>query len=125
MDDALEYARNRIVFGKPVLDHQLIRARIGWMALRLHASRQLGYRAARLLDQGKGQMEASLAKLYASRMAELATREAMEVHGAMGYGEETDVSRYFVDARVLPIFEGAEETLSLRVIGRTLTGTGS
>ena len=91
------------------------------MALRLHASRQLGYRAARLLDQGKGQMEASLAKLYASRMAELVTRDAMQVHGAMGYGEETDVSRYFVDARVLAIFEGAEETLSLRVIGRTLT----
>jgi (2S)-methylsuccinyl-CoA dehydrogenase len=125
LEAALEYARNRIVFGKPVLDHQLIRARIGWMALRLHASRQLGYRAARLLDQGKGQMEASLAKLYASRMAELVTQDAMQVHGAMGYGEETDMSRYFVDARVLPIFEGAEETLSLRVIGRTLTGAGS
>ena len=94
------------------------------MALRLHASRQLGYRAARLLDQGKGQMEASLAKLYASRMAELVTRDAMQVHG-MGYGEETGVSRYFVDARVLAIFEGAEETLSLRVIGRTLTEAGS
>ena len=75
--------QNRIVFGKPVLDHQLIRARIGWMALRVHASRRLGYRAARLLDQGKGQMEASLAKLYASRMAELVTRDAMQVHGAM------------------------------------------
>ena len=125
LEAALEYARNRIVFGKPVLDHQLIRARIGWMALRLHASRQLGYRAARLLDQGKGQMEASLAKLYASRMAELVTRDVMQVHGAMGYGEETDVSRYFADARVLPIFEGTEETLSLRVIGRTLTGAGS
>ncbi|MBO0681650.1 MAG: acyl-CoA dehydrogenase family protein [Candidatus Dormibacteraeota bacterium] len=118
---AVAYARDRVVFGKPVLDHQLIQARIGRMALRLHASRQLSYRAAALLDRGEGQMEASLAKLYSSRMAELVTREAMQVHGAMGYGEETDASRYFVDARVLPIFEGAEETLSLRVIGRALT----
>ena len=65
-------------------------------------------------------MEASLAKLYASRMAEYVTRDAMQLFGGMGYGEETDVSRYFVDARVLAIFEGAEEVLALRVIARSL-----
>ena len=90
------------------------------MALQTHASRQLSYRAARLLNEGQGQTEASLAKLYASRMAELVTREAMQVHGGTGYSEETDVARYFVDGRVLAIFEGAEEVLSLRVIGRAL-----
>ena len=65
-------------------------------------------------------MAASLAKLYGSRMAESVTRDAMQLHGGMGYAEETDVSRYFLDARVLTIFEGAEEVLSLRVIARAL-----
>lgn len=120
LSSAISYVNTRHVFGKPIFDNQLIRAKIGRMALQTHASRQLSYRAARLLDQGRGQTEASLAKLYASRMAEQVTREAMQVHGGIGYSEETDVARYFVDGRVLAIFEGAEEVLSLRVIGRAL-----
>ena len=110
------------MFGKPEFEFPLIQAKIGTMSLRMHASRQLAYEAARLLNIGQGQIDASTAKLYASRMAELVTREAMQVHGAMGYGEETNAARYFVDGRVLAIFEGAEEVLSLRVIGRTLFG---
>jgi (2S)-methylsuccinyl-CoA dehydrogenase len=124
LDDSITYAKARIVFGRPLFANQLIRAKIGWMALRLQASRQLSYYAARLLNSGAGQIEASLAKLYASRMAELVTREAMQIHGAMGYSEETDAARYFVDARVLAIFEGAEEVLSLRVIGKALLEQG-
>jgi len=124
-DDALTYAKERIVFGRPIFANQLTRSKIGEMALRLQASRQLSYRAARLLDEGDGQVEASLAKLYSSRMAELVTREAMQIHGAMGYSEEADAARYFVDARVLTIFEGAEEVLSLRVVGRALLQKGS
>jgi (2S)-methylsuccinyl-CoA dehydrogenase len=121
-EDALEYARTRLVFGEPIFANQLARAKIGGMALRLHGSRQLSYRAARLLDDGHGQTEASLAKLYASRMAEVVTREATQLFGAMGYSEETDVSRYFVDSRVLAIFEGAEDVLSLKVIGPAVLG---
>ena len=120
-EDASRYAQNRIVFGRPIASNQLARARLGTMLLRLEGSRRLSYRAAALLDRGEGQVEASLAKLYASRMAEWVTRDAAQIHGAMGYSEETDASRYFVDARVLPVFEGAEEVLSLRVIGRALT----
>ena len=52
--------------------------------------------------------------------AEAVTREAMQLHGGMGYAEETDVSRYWLDARVLSIFEGTEETLALKVVGRSL-----
>jgi (2S)-methylsuccinyl-CoA dehydrogenase len=63
-------------------------------------------------------MEASLIKLFACRSAEWLTRDALQIHGGMGYAEETCVSRYFVDARVLSIFEGAEETLALKVIAR-------
>jgi len=122
LEDGLAYARERRVFGQAVADLQLPAAMLGSMIVRVSAARQLGYRAARLLDRGEGQVESSLAKLYASRAAESVTRDAMQLHGAMGYGEETDVSRYFVDARVLSIFEGAEEVLALRVIARSLLG---
>jgi (2S)-methylsuccinyl-CoA dehydrogenase len=120
LDGGVAYAKERVVFGKPIFGYPLIRSKIGTMALRVQSSRQLAYRAARLLDKGQGQSDASTAKLYASRMAEFVTREAMQIHGATGYGEETSAARYFLDARVLPIFEGAEEVLSLRVIGRSL-----
>ena len=90
------------------------------MAARYSASRHLAYSIAELLDQGGGRMEASLVKLFACRSAELVTREALQIHGGMGYAEEMPVSRYFVDARVLSIFEGAEETLALKVIARSL-----
>ncbi|MHB8589569.1 MAG: acyl-CoA dehydrogenase family protein [Candidatus Dormibacteraceae bacterium] len=120
LDGAVRYAKQRIVFGKAIFEYPLIRSKIGAMALRLHSSRQLAYAAARRLNQGQGKTDASTAKLFACRMAELVTRDALQVHGAMGYGEETSASRHFVDGRVLTIFEGAEEVLSLRVIGRAL-----
>lgn len=120
VEDSVAYAQARNVFGKPVISNQLIRSKLGRMVLLLNAGRQLSYRAARLLNIGEGQTEAALAKLYASRASESVTRDAMQIHGAMGYSEETDVSRYFVDARVLSIFEGAEEVLSLRVVGKAI-----
>lgn len=89
VDDATAYATDRVVFDRPVIANQLIKANIGRMLLDLHASRQLSYRAARLQDQGGGQTEASLAKLYASRAVESVTREAMQIHGGMGYSAET------------------------------------
>ena len=90
------------------------------MAARYAACRQLAYAVGRQLDSGGGRMEASLVKLLACRSAEIVTREALQIHGGMGYAEETPVSRYFVDARVLSIFEGAEETLALKVVARSL-----
>jgi (2S)-methylsuccinyl-CoA dehydrogenase len=72
------------------------------------------------MDEGKGQMEASLVKLFSCKTSEWLTREAMQIHGGMGYAEEAAVSRYWIDARVLSIFEGAEETLALKVIARSL-----
>jgi (2S)-methylsuccinyl-CoA dehydrogenase len=61
-----------------------------------------------------------LVKFYASKIAEWVSREAMQIHGGMGYAEEYPVSRYFVDARVFSIFEGAEEVMALRVIAKDL-----
>ena len=122
LDDALAYSAERRVFGRAVAEFGLPRAMLGRMIVQVESARRLSYRAARLLaeGQGVGQMEASLAKLYASRMAEHVTRDAVQLNGGMGYGEETAVSRYFVDARVLSIFEGAEEVLALRVIAKAL-----
>jgi (2S)-methylsuccinyl-CoA dehydrogenase len=78
----------------------------------------------RQVDAGEGRAEASLVKLLACRSAETVTREALQIHGGMGYAEEMPVSRYFVDARVLSIFEGAEETLALKVVARGLLEAG-
>lgn len=117
---ALTYASDRKVFGAPLGSYQLTRAKLARMAARFAASRQLAYSIGRRLDRGESQMEASLAKLFACRSAEIVTREALQIHGGMGYAEESPISRYFVDARVLSIFEGAEETLALKVVARSL-----
>ena len=118
---ALRYAQDRKVFGAPLAHYPLTLAKLARMAARYAACRQMTYAVGRKLDAGTGgAMDASLAKLIACRSAELVTREALQIHGGMGYAEETAVSRYFVDARVLSIFEGAEETLALKVIARTL-----
>ncbi|MGH9101434.1 MAG: acyl-CoA dehydrogenase family protein [Acidimicrobiales bacterium] len=119
---ALDYARHRVVFGQPVAAYQLSRVKLGRMAATVQVCRQLAYRVARLMAGGGGGLEASMAKAYVCRAAEWVTREAMQLHGGMGYAEEYPVSRYFVDARVLSIFEGADETLALRVIARRLAG---
>jgi (2S)-methylsuccinyl-CoA dehydrogenase len=119
---ALRYASERTVFGKPLLEYGLTRAKLTRMAALIQACRQFSYAVARQLAQGgsEGELEASMVKLYACRAAEWVTREAQQIHGGMGYAEEYSVSRYFVDARVLPIFEGAEEVLALKVIVRRL-----
>jgi (2S)-methylsuccinyl-CoA dehydrogenase len=118
---ALEYAEgNRVVFGQPILDYQLTRAKLARMAVLIQAARQFSYDVARLMAKGEGTLEASMIKAYVCRAAEWVTREALQIHGGMGYAEEFPVSRYFVDARVLSIFEGADETLALKVIARRL-----
>lgn len=117
----LAYTLDRRVFGKPVFDYQLTKAKLARMAALICAGRQFSYEVSRMMARGEGALEASMVKAYVCRAAEWVTREAMQLHGGMGYAEEYDVSRYFVDARVLSIFEGADETLCLRVIARRLT----
>ena len=117
---ALDYARNRVVFGEPIINYELTRVKLATMAAIIQCSRQFSLQVAKLMGQGGGSMEASMAKAYVCRAAEWVTREAMQIHGGMGYAEEYPVSRYFVDARVLSIFEGADETLCLKVVARRL-----
>jgi (2S)-methylsuccinyl-CoA dehydrogenase len=119
-DAALGYARERVVFGRPVAAYQLTRVKLARMAALIQAGRQLSYDVAARMGRAEGTLAASMAKAYICRAAEWVTREAMQIHGGMGYAEEFAVSRYFADARVLSIFEGADETLCLRVIARRL-----
>ena len=117
---ALAYAQHRKVFGSNIIDYQLTRAKLGRMAVLIQAGRQFSYHVATLMAKGEGTTEASMVKAYVCRAAEWVSREAMQIHGGMGYAEEYTVSRLFVDARVLSIFEGADETLCLKVIARRL-----
>jgi (2S)-methylsuccinyl-CoA dehydrogenase len=108
------------VFGKAVGEYQLTLVKLARMAVVLQASRQFAYVVARLMAKGEGALEVAMLKAYVCKAAEWVTREAMQIHGGMGYAEEFSVSRYFVDARVLSIFEGADETLCLKIIARRL-----
>ena len=119
-DQALSYAADREVFSKPLQNYTLSKAKLARMGAYISVCQLFSYDVARQMDEGGGATEASLVKLLACRLAEWVTREALQLHGGMGYAEESAVSRYFVDARVLSIFEGAEETLAIRVVGKGL-----
>ena len=117
---ARAYADDRNVFGHPIADYQLTKVKLARMAVVIQAARQFAYAVAGMMAKGEGALEASMVKAYVCKAAEWVTREALQIHGGMGYAEEYDVSRYFVDARVLSIFEGADETLCLKIITRRL-----
>jgi (2S)-methylsuccinyl-CoA dehydrogenase len=119
-ESAVEYAHNRKAFGHNIAEYQLTQVKLGRIAVITQASRQFSYAVAKLMGKGQGQMEASMVKAYVCKAAEWVSREAMQIHGGFGYAEEYSVSRLFVDARVLSIFEGADETLCLKVIARRL-----
>ena len=123
-EQALAYSSKRTTFGKPIGDYQLTRVKLARMAALITTSRQFTYAVARMMDQGQGQLEANMVKLFTCRAAEWITREAMQIHGAKGYAEGSPVSRHFLDARVLSIFEGTEEILAIKVIARSLIEKG-
>lgn len=120
LEASVQYGNDRKVFGQAVSQYPLSLAKIAKMAAYIAACRAFTHEVAHLMDKGEGAMEASLVKLIACRATEWVTREGVQMHGGMGYAEETAVSRYFADARVLSIFEGAEETLAIRVVGKSL-----
>ena len=117
---AVQYAGERHVFGQAIGEYQLTKAKLARMAFIIQAARQSSYAVARQMAKGEGSLEAAMVKAYVCKAAEWVTREAMQIHGGFGDAEEYPVCRYFVDARVLSIFEGADETLCLKVIARRL-----
>ncbi|MDH5655592.1 MAG: acyl-CoA dehydrogenase, partial [Spirochaetia bacterium] len=120
LEEAVRYSQERKVFGKPISEYTLTSWKIARMAALIQAIRQYTYHAGDLHDRKEGAMESTLIKFYASRISEWVTREAMQIHGGMGYAEEYPVSRYFLDARVFSIFEGAEEVMALRVCAKEI-----
>ena len=107
---ALAYSQVRKTFGKPICEHQAIQIKLADMATRVDAARLLVERAAQAYDRGERcDMEAGMAKLFASEAAIENSLEAMRIHGAYGYSKEFDVERYYRDAPLLAIGEGTNE----------------
>jgi (2S)-methylsuccinyl-CoA dehydrogenase len=118
LEKACQYVQQRSQFGTALAGFQLTQYKIGRMATLIAAGRQLTYEAARNFDTRA--VEPSMAKLLTCDIAGEVSREAQLLHGGWGYSEEDPISRYVVDALVLPIFEGVKPILELRVIGRSL-----
>ena len=120
MNDAFVYAQERIQFGGPILEFPRVARKLGRMVARTQAARQLTYYAARQKDSDKRcDLEAGMAKLLATRAAWEAADANVQIHGGNGYAEEYVASRLLVDARVLSIFEGANE-IQAHVVARRL-----
>ena len=120
LDDAVKYAQERESMGKPIWKHQAVGNRLAMMATKLEAARQLVLHAARVYDSGaRVDMEAGMAKLYASEMAAEVALDAIRVHGGYGYSTEYDVERYYRDAPLMIVGEGTNE-IQLNVIAKQL-----
>ena len=120
LDAAVAYAREREAFGKPIFEHQAVNFRLADMATRIEAARQLVWHAASLKDAGQPCLkEASMAKLFASEMAERVCSDAIQIHGGYGVVADFPVERIYRDVRVCQIYEGTSDIQRL-VIGRAL-----
>ncbi|MBB3390843.1 hypothetical protein FHT82_003615 [Rhizobium sp. BK275] len=117
---ARDYARERSAFGKPIADHQAVAFRLADMATRIEAARQLVFHAAWLREAGLPCLsEASMAKLFASEMAERVCSDAIQIHGGYGYMADYPVERIYRDVRICQIYEGTSDVQRM-VIARNL-----
>jgi alkylation response protein AidB-like acyl-CoA dehydrogenase len=125
LEDALRYAQERESFGKPIWQHQSVGNYLADMVTKLTAARQLVLHAARKVDAGeRADMEAGMAKLFASETAMQIALDAIRVHGGYGYSTEFDVERYFRDAPLMIVGEGTNE-IQRNVIARQLVSRGT
>ncbi|HUG24730.1 acyl-CoA dehydrogenase family protein [Piscinibacter sp.] len=117
---ALTYSKERVAFGKPIFEHQAVQFRLGEMATKIEAARQLIHHAASLKDAGQPCLkEAAMAKLFASEMAESVCSAAIQIHGGYGYVSDFPVERIYRDVRVCQIYEGTSDVQKI-LIGRAL-----
>jgi alkylation response protein AidB-like acyl-CoA dehydrogenase len=120
LDEAVKYAKQRHVFGKPLAEMQAIQFMLANMEVRIQAARMMALKAAWMKDQGLAYTrEAAMAKLVASEMVQKVTHDAIQIHGGYGYMKEYPVERYARDARITEIYEGTSEIQRL-VIARAL-----
>jgi alkylation response protein AidB-like acyl-CoA dehydrogenase len=125
LEDAIDYAKQRVQFGHPIGDFQAIRFKIANMAAQIEAARALTHHACRLYDAGLPcTTEASMAKYIASEMSEHVTSDGLQVHGGAGYTTDFAAQRYWRDARLTKIFEGTSE-IQLRILSDSLLGKAS
>jgi (2S)-methylsuccinyl-CoA dehydrogenase len=124
LEKACEYVLDRVQFAKPIVEYGLTQFMIGKMAAKLAAARAITYAAALAMDEDerKAAPLAAQAKLLACDIAVAISQDAQLLHGGWGYAEEYAISRYAVDALVLPLFEGVKATLELKVVARNLLG---
>ena len=122
LEKSAEYVRDRIQFGKATIEFGLTQFEIGRMATKLAAARAITYAAAEAMDEDerKAAPLAAQAKLLACDIAVEIAQKGQVLHGGWGYAEEYPISRYTVDALVLPIFEGVKPILALKVVARNL-----
>jgi (2S)-methylsuccinyl-CoA dehydrogenase len=124
MEQAMDYAQNRVQFDQPIVNFPRVSDKIAMMATEIMIARQLTYYAAREKDSGRRcDQEAGMAKLLAARVAWAAADNAVQVHGGNGFALEFPVSRILCDARILNIFEGAAEIQAQVIARRLLDGT--
>ncbi|MDM9645470.1 acyl-CoA dehydrogenase family protein [Rhizobium sp. S163] len=117
---ARDYARERTAFGKPIVEHQALAFRLADMATQIEAARQLVFHAASLREAGLPCLsEASMAKLFASEMAERVCSDAIQIHGGYGYMSDYPVERIYRDVRICQIYEGTSDVQRM-VIARNL-----
>jgi alkylation response protein AidB-like acyl-CoA dehydrogenase len=120
-DAAIKYAQQRETFGQPISEHQAIQLKLADMATKIEAARLLTYEAARKKDSGERvDLEAGMAKLFASEMCGEITMEAMRIHGGYGYIKDYAVERYYRDAPLMIIGEGTNEIQKLVIAKRLL-----
>ncbi|MCH8038239.1 MAG: acyl-CoA dehydrogenase family protein [Proteobacteria bacterium] len=121
LEESLAYAQTRKTFGKPICEHQTIQIKLADMATRVEAARLLVDRAAQAYDAGRRcDLEAGMAKLFASEICAEVTLDAMRIHGGYGYIKEFDVERYYRDAPLMIIGEGTNEIQRLIIARRLL-----
>ena len=114
LEDSILYSKTRKTFGKPICEHQSIQIKLAEMATRLEASRLLTLQAAEAYDSGnRSDLQAGMAKLFATETALFNSTEAMRIHGGFGYSPEYNVERYYRDAPLLAIGEGTNELQKL------------
>jgi len=119
-NDSIKYAQQRITFGKPIAQHQAIQLKLADMATKIEAARLLLQKAAQKKDLGERcDLEAGMAKLFASEMCQEVTLDALRIHGGFGYTKEFNVERYYRDAPFMLVGEGTSEIQRL-VIARQL-----
>lgn len=126
LEASVQYAREREAFGQKIGQFQMIQQKLADMKCRVDASRLLIYQACLAKKEaaktgGRYSMEASMAKLFASETANYCAKEAIQIHGGMGYSKEMPLERYYRDAKITEIYEGTSE-IQRMVIARSLTG---